>query len=180
MSLLLMCALASAQDNWVGVSLLLPQNAERIVMTAQVDLSQPSVLVDDGSIQWDRPNDGEWFGLVRPTQRISTLTIQGTIDSVPVFHQESVGTPMLQDTTYVVTFRVRPEDGGWAMERIVTPAQLGPQRRTGSGLAARAAEDVGISATSLYLAWGAVLLVLLGAALVRSALARAHSELGSR
>ncbi len=162
----------------VAVAVVLPAGVERVRLVAGTT-STPDVVAfsDDGSFAFDLNADGEFWAILPPNNATTTVRIAGRIGDAQVSHTEIVEVPAAwRDRTYPVTLRATLEDGQWIMERTLgspLPMWDGP---TGAGLAGKA-EQVGLSAPTLYFGWGAFVLALALTAAVRGAILRARRTL---
>lgn len=159
----------------VAVAVVLPAGIQDVRLVAGTT-STPDVVsfTDDGSFSFDLHADGEFWAILPSSNSTTSVRIAGRIGAASVSHTEAVEVPAAwRDRAYPVTLRAAFIDGEWTMERTLgSPLPLwdGP---TGAGLAGKA-EQLGLSAPTLYFGWGAFVLALALTAAVRGAILRAR------
>jgi hypothetical protein len=161
-------------NNPIAVAVVLPNDAGEARLVAMSTVGNEVVsFSDDGAFAFDMPADGELWALVTQGMGATVVRIGGRIAETTVSHVEVVEVPTAwRDRTYPVTLRATKVSGEWTFERTFgspLPAWDGP---TGAGLAGKA-EQLGLSASVLYLGWGAFVLALALTAAVRGAVLRA-------
>ena len=162
-------------EGMLGLAVVFPSGTDDVFLVARNhQLGDAILLTDDGSVTVDLPADGEFWALVTPTPGTNLVEISGTVGGTEVWHEESIELPAAwMATTYPVTLLAIQEGGEWRFERTLfgsLPTMEGP---TGAGMSGKA-EQLGLTAATLYLTWGLLILVLVASALVRSSVLRAR------
>jgi hypothetical protein len=162
-------------EGMLGLAVVFPSGTDDVFLVARNhQLGDAILLTDDGSVTVDLPADGEFWALVTPTPGTNLVEISGTVGGTEVWHEESIELPAAwMATTYPVTLLAIQEGGEWRFERTLfgsLPTMEGP---TGAGMSGKA-EQLGLTASTLYLTWGLLILVLVSSALVRSSVLRAR------
>jgi hypothetical protein len=162
----------------LGLAIVFPSGTEDIFLVARNhQLGDPILMTDDGSINIDLPEDGEYWALVTPTPGTNLVEVSGTVGEAEIWHEEAIELPAAwMATTYPVTLLAIQEGGEWRFERALfgsLPRLEGP---TGAGMSGKA-EQLGLTAATLYLCWGFLILMLVGAAVVRSSVLKVRDSL---
>jgi hypothetical protein len=162
-------------EGMLGLAVVFPSGTDDVFLVARNhQLGDAILLTDDGSVTVDLPADGEFWALVTPTPGTNLVEISGTVGGTEVWHEEAIELPAAwMATTYPVTLLAIQEGGEWRFERTLfgsLPTMEGP---TGAGMSGKA-EQLGLTASTLYLTWGLLILVLVASALVRSSVLRAR------
>ncbi len=174
---------AGGPSGMLGVAVVVPPDAEEVRLVAEAaESGSPVVFTDDGTFSVDLPRDREWWAFLMPPPKPDgfTLRVAGTVSGQEVFHEEEIRVPSAwMAGTYPVTFIAVQETLGWRLDRVLSGAL--PERKpgsTGAGISGLAQQS-GLSALSVYMAWGGFLVFFCFAAILRSSVLRARSELAS-
>ena len=167
----------AGNEGMLAVAVVFPSGTENIFVVAQShQLGDAILLTDDGSIRIDMAGDGEYWALLAPTTGTNLLELSGTVNGREIWHEEAIELPSAwMATNYPVTLLAREENGAWVFERALFGSLPNMEGPTGAGVAGKA-ETLGLSAQSLYLLWGFLILALVSAALIRSSVLRAQNH----
>jgi hypothetical protein len=166
-------------EGMLGLALVFPSGTEEIFLVARNhQLGDAILMTDDGSINVDLPGDGEHWALLTPTPGTNLVEISGTVEGQEIWHEESIELPAAwMATTYPVTLLAIQDGGEWRFERALFGSLPTLEGATGAGMAGKA-ERLGLTAATLYLCWGFLILVLVGSAVVRSSVLKVRGSLG--
>ena len=155
----------------LGVAVVMPAGTEKVRLVAQrSDESESVAFTDDGSLVLDHPGDGEWWALLNPSMRSTTVHISGVADGQRVWHTETITVPFAwQQSTYPVTLIASRDGDEWTLVRSLTAVMPEPAPVTGSGLSERS-ERAGIPAPIFYLGFAFICFLLAATASLRAAI----------